>query len=117
MQRAREERETEIIVEITYELCAEETGGNEIERAKEGEGEEEGEGEATRLFPRDFLIIYRARVFLSPLSRENKTAMRFRELQRIGIVGITDVYGRGIRAGRAVQSSGRMSLSVWISLQ
>lgn len=31
MQRAREERETEIIVEITYELCAEETGGNEIE--------------------------------------------------------------------------------------
>lgn len=29
---AREERETEIIVEITYELRAEETGGNEIER-------------------------------------------------------------------------------------
>lgn len=28
---AREERETEIIVEITYELRAEETGGNEIE--------------------------------------------------------------------------------------
>lgn len=61
-----EERETEIIVEITYELRAEETGGNEIEEWGGGERA----GEATRLFPRDFLIIYRARVFLSFVARK-----------------------------------------------
>lgn len=62
----REERETEIIVEITYELRAEETGGNEIEGEEEVGG---GRGRA-QLFPRDFLIIYRARVLLSFVARE-----------------------------------------------
>lgn len=50
----REERETEIIVEITYELRAEETGGNEIEGEEEvgGRGERERQSAAlsSRLF-------------------------------------------------------------------
>lgn len=65
----REERENnnrEIIVKITYEFCAEETGEKEIE-----EWERLGEEEVrAQLFPRDFLIIYRARVFLSFVARE-----------------------------------------------
>lgn len=65
----REERETEIIVEITYELRAEETGGNEIEGEEEVGGGGRGRGRA-QLFPRDFLIIYRARVLLSFVARE-----------------------------------------------
>lgn len=52
---AREERETEIIVEITYELRAEETGG---ERDR---GRRMGGCGTQSSFPRDFLIIYRAR--------------------------------------------------------
>lgn len=61
----REERETEIIVEITYELRAEETGGDEIEgwwggRVRKGERFGRRRGSA-QLFPQDFLIIYRAR--------------------------------------------------------
>jgi len=70
-----EERETEIIVEITYELHAEETRGNKIERRRRRRRRRVrrrklGEGEAAQLFPRDFLIIYRARVFLSFVARE-----------------------------------------------
>lgn len=72
MQRAREERETEIIVEITYELCAEETGGNEIERAKEGEGEEKvGRRRGnTALSSRLFNYLSRSRISLSFVARE-----------------------------------------------
>lgn len=75
-----------------------------------------GEGEAARLFPRDFLIIYRARVFLSFVAREDSdaisriTAGRYhRDCGRLQ-GGIQGSSGKSCRLGR-------MSLSVWISLQ
>jgi len=101
-ERERGEWEAEIIVEITYEarLRAGETRGNRIERE---EGAKEEDARARRLFPRDFLIIYRARVLRSPLSRGNGTAMRFRELRR-GPFGIANNY-RPRGGGRRDQSN------------
>lgn len=89
----REERETEIIVEITYELRAEETGGNEIEGEEEVGGERQSAALSSRLF--NYLSCSRTSLLCRARIRQR---CDFANYKRVGI-GIAEDVFPGERGG------------------